>query len=209
MKTIDDNKGQLHTLEGFTAAFMILLAMFFAFQSVSITPTSSSTASQEVETQNYVLADDVLAALAENGTLKEAILKWDADGREFEGSPSGDHNDARYYLGTSPPEPLGDILQETLLDRGIAYNIDLACDRTDDNSRVREFVDFGEPSKHAVTATQRVILYEDDELREEDGSLKDERLVDEDGSPQYFCENVSEDSDLYNVVEVRITAWRM
>jgi len=56
-----NDKAQAHTLEGFVAGVIVLLALVIAIQSVSVTPTSSSTASQEVETRQYYLADDVLS----------------------------------------------------------------------------------------------------------------------------------------------------
>lgn len=194
-----ENSGQLHTLEGFTAAFLILFAILFAFQSVSITPTSSSTASQQVETNNYVLADDVLAAASADGSLKEAVLNWSDSNGSFRGAtgPRGE------YQGRNPPGEFGEILDEAFFSQGLAYNIRVYCDGNTDGE---QFVIRGTPSRHAITATETVVLYDNDTLTDTSTELWE---TDSHRYDSNVCPQASSDSSLYNVVEVRITVWRM
>lgn len=189
--------GQIHTLEGFTAAFIILFAMLFAFQSVSVTPTSSSTASQQVETNNYVLADDVMATAAESGALKDAVLDWDDDDRSYNGTPLD------RYQGRNPAGEFGDMLNELFFSQGLAYNIDIYCG----GGRTKPFVERGEPSRHAITASQSIVLHDNDTLTHPDHD--DTELWEADGFQSRICPQASEDSNLYNVMEVEITVWRM
>lgn len=188
-----EDEGQIHTLEGFTAAFIVLFALLFTMQAISITPTSSSTASQEVEKHNYKMAGDILDASKANGDLRDALLNWDNESGEFSGSVPG----VVYYGGISNGAPggFGDAL-DILREQGIAYNIEVVCS---DNSVY--LVRNGEPSLNSVTARTSIQLFDHNELR--DGTELGE--VDE-----IFggCENVDEDGELYNVVEVRLIAWR-
>lgn len=187
------DRGQIHTLEGFTAAFIVLFALLFTMQAISITPTSSSTASQEVEEHNYKMAGDILDASKANGDLRDAVLNWDNDSEEFSGSVPG----VVYYGGISNNVPggFGDAL-DILREHGIAYNVEVVCS---DNSVY--LVKNGEPSLNAVTARTSVQLFDHNEI----SGGKELGEVDE-----VFggCENVDEDAELYNVVEVRLIAWR-
>jgi len=190
---------QIHTLESFAAVFIIVLSMLFAVQSVAITPTSSSTASQEVELQNYKTADDVLAQANANGTLREAVLDWNqSDG--FDGS-SGD---SRHVRGGNPDNRFGEELGAVFEERGLAYNVVLRCSEENGTKTVR-YVRQGTPSKHASTARQTVVLYDEDELN---GSTE----LEEEGASQYrsrVCPDISEETALHNVMEVEVTVWRM
>lgn len=218
------NRGQIHTLEGFAAAFIILGALLVAFQSVSVTPTSSSTASQQVETQNYVLADDWLSAAEESGALEEALLYWrhsddgvprfDEDGRDINPGSRGNQT----YTNTVPDNTLGLMLERTFLQNGIAYNIELRCESPDDSEpETHDWMDAGQPSNHASTATQMVVLHQNDTLTHPES---DDRELWETNVYSDICPNLAEgdedsdylehtDSDVYNVMEVRLTVWRM
>lgn len=188
-----EDRGQIHTLEGFTAAFIVLFALLFTMQAISITPTSSSTASQEVEQHNYKMAGDILDASKANGDLRRAILNWDNESQEFSGSVPG----VVYYGGISNRTPggFGDAL-DILREQGIAYNVEVVC-RDNSVSLARN----GEPSLNAVTARTSVQLFDHNELSGGTELGEVEEIL---GG----CENVNEDSELYNVVEVRLVAWR-
>ncbi|MFW5929254.1 MAG: DUF7288 family protein [Halobacteriota archaeon] len=206
----DEDRGQIHTIEGFTAAFIIIAAALYGVQSVAITPTSSSTASQEVELNNYKLADDVLATTNANGELKEALLNWSASDEEFRGSIRDDD----YYKGTDPgdfdyggsvPGDLGDTLNETLTQRGLAYNIELTCADTGGTQMLAEN---GDPSNHASTATTVVSLYDHDEVHSTSGDVTLAE-VESDPDLEFYCERIDDDSTIHSAVEVKITIWRM
>lgn len=208
-----DDKGQIHTIEGFTAAFILIVAMVYGVQSVAITPTSSSTASQEVELNNYKLADDVLSTTNANGELREGLLNWSASEGEFVGSQL----EATYYAGTNEgvfgfggpvPGDLGETLNYSLTERGIAYNIELSC-ADSPNSRVK-FADNGDPSEHSVTASTMVTLYEHDLVESSSGPVSLAEVSD-DPDLEFYCDRLGSagDHSVYNSVEVTITIWRM
>lgn len=200
-----ETRAQVYTLEGFAAAFIIVLALIFSLQAIGITPTSSSTASQAIELHNYRMTDDVLSQSKANGELKAALLYWNGTRGEF-GESLVERGHYAGRLGNTVPDAtendagtgnLNETLQ-SLHRRGIAHNIHLFCD----GDRHR-FVYNGQPSENSVTASVTVQMYDQDNVTLTGGGEKKLSNVD------YVCDDVHGDTDLYNVVEVRITAWRM
>lgn len=201
----DEDEAQIHTLEGFTAAFIIVFALLFAVQAIGITPTSSSTASQAVELHNYKMVDDILSQSKANGELKASMLYWNKTDESFGESLEGrNHYSGR--LGNSVPNVGGTeasprSFNETLQSlhrRGIAHNVHLAC-----GGEEHRFIYNGQPSKHAVTASVTVQLHDQDKVNLSDGGEEKLSKVD------YLCDDISGNTDLHSVVEVKITAWRM
>ena len=188
------DKAQIHTLEGFAAAFVIIFAVLFGLQATAT--TSPGTLDQEVAKYDQKLTNDVLLQSKANTNvteadteMKAALLNWTrADG--FNGS-----DNETYYTGNSSSVPgkFGDTLG--ILDgEGMTYNIELVCGGTR-----HYFVRNGEGGKNPVSSSVAVTLNDDDTLN--DGT----RL---ENAPGYPCGNTDEDTNLYNVVEVSITAWR-
>ncbi len=207
---LEEYKGQIHTIEAFTAAFIILFSLIFSIQSIGITPTSSSTASQVVEKQNYKLVDDILSQSKANGELKEALLNWNntTDRTRFGGTPenisfySGRREATVPDNGTEPG--LNGTLQ-VLHNRGIAHNINIIC-----NGRSHRFVYNGQPSKHSVTAYTTIVLLEQDKVDIWDNGIEqsmDDKYITE--IVGYPCRDKLSNNHLYSVVQVEIVAWRM
>ena len=189
------DKAQIHTLEGFAAAFVIVFAVIFGLQAAAT--GSPTTLDEEVGTYDAKLTNDVLLqsnVVGEGETqsqLESALLNWTrTDG--FNGS-----DDETYYTNSSAvPGRFGETLG--ILDgENITYNIDLVCDGTS-----HAFVRSGDGGKNVVTSSVTVTLNDDDTLA--DGTRLDNAV-------SYPCDDMDEDgvdTNLYNVVEVRITAWR-
>jgi len=180
-------RAQIHTLEGFAAAFVIIFAILFGLQAAAI--SSSGTLDQEVTKYDKKLTNDVVLQSKASGELDDTLLNWTStDG--FNGS-----DDATYYTGnaSSVPGKFADTLG--ILDReGLTYNIDLVCDGTRNR-----FVRNGHGGDNPVSSSVSVTLNDDDTLA--DGTRLENAL-------SYPCEDTSANSNLYNVVEVSITAWR-
>ncbi|RQH03185.1 DUF7288 family protein [Natrarchaeobius oligotrophus] len=193
-------RGQIHALEGILAAVLLVLSLVFALQVSAVTPMTESTSSQHIENQQRAVGTDLLQAAAEDGSLKAAVLYWDNDSATYHGSnPDG------IYTNDLPDElRLGSELERTLTDRGIAYNLEV--NYVDDGEvRSRTIVKQGEPSDHAVTATQVLTLYEGDPLTDESGDPDGTGLGE---GTTFYAPNES-DEPLYNVVEIELRLWRM
>lgn len=186
-------RGQVHTIEGFFAGMLIILATLYAVEAVGITSTSASTASPEIESELSRTADSILTQANSNGNLKETVLRWNSSDGEFYGA-----GEEFYYKGVAPPGDFGETLEWTLASQGIAYNIDLAYESTDGEITTVPLVDNGQPSDNAVVARELVVLYSTDRLW-------DGRRIDRSNHPVADLSG----SGLYNVVEVRLVVWRI
>lgn len=186
------DRGQIHTLEGFAAAFVIIFAIFFGLQAV--VSTSPGGLNQEVTTYDEKITNDVLLQSRASGAIKPAILNWTRE-EGFNGSVKGDI----YYSGerASVPGEFGKTL-EILDNRSISYSIYLTCD-----GDRHPFVKNGDGGDNPVVSTVTVTLNDDDRLTNATSGTPVSK------APSYPCENVDrENSNLYNVVEVRMVAWR-
>ena len=204
-KTIDTNRGQAHTVEAFIAALLLISGLLFAMQATAVTPLSASTSNQHIENQQRSMAHDLLSTAAEDGTLKEGILYWNASGGEFKETPDG----ASFYQNAGSQTAFLDSLNRTLAERRIAYNVRLRVHNTtgEPSVRTQTMVQMGQPSDNAVTASRTVTIYESDRLSVDGGQTLAE--IEEDSGSVFYAPNADSDSQLYNRVEVRITTWRM
>jgi hypothetical protein len=203
MNLSDKRKAQMHTLEGITAAFIIIAAAFYATQSIAITPTSSSTASKQAQAELEQVGNDALSQAQANGNLKDALLDWKESQNAFNGTSGG----AKYYRGTPPANGFGETVEGVFDSRGIAYNIDLHFPRpntTGTSPGEQKYLENGDPTDNAVVASETVVLRDHDRVKT--GETLNE-------SDTYPIDGYSKSSDeyrrsYYNVVEVRMTLWR-
>lgn len=196
------DRGQIHTLEAFLAALLLVGALLFATQATAVTPLSASTSNQHIENQNGAVAADLLRLTAHDGSLKESLLYWNHEQGRFYGAPE----DQLAYTGVpSGDHPLSDHLNTSFGTGELAYNIELTYQMSDGTLSSEYMFHMGTPSDHAVTASRMVTLYEHDNLTAD--GFEDQQLGNE--STGFWAANVSSASSLYNVVEVRITVWRM
>jgi hypothetical protein len=185
-------KAQLHTLEGLAASVMIVLGLVFASQAVAVTSTSATTSSEDIEAQYDQLAQDLLTQAKTSGTLQEAVLNWDERERRFRGT-----EDLYYYQGESPPGEFGRTLDRLVVGNDLAYNVELVY-KSEGSRLALPLVDNGEPSSNSVTATEVIVLNENDRLP--DGTQLGE-------SDSYPMDNMDNEA-MYNAVNVRLTIWR-
>lgn len=204
-KTIED-KGQVHTLEGFAASVLVLFALFYAIQTVGVTPTSSSTASQEVESQLEQISQDTLAQAKSSGRLKQAILNWSVRDAEWnESSKLG------YYRGISPPGEFGYVLRSLFSDRGRAYNIYISYETASGDIKQKRFVYNGDPTDNAVAASQVLVIRRGDRLGEDGKRIGNLTASEE---PPFPGINVGSGSPIrqhgvYNILRVKLVVWRI
>lgn len=193
-------RGQAYTLESIVAALLIISSLIFALQVTAVTPLSASTSSQHIENQQRASAAGALTAAAETGNLKESISTIDSEGRYY-----GEASDGA-YVSTYPDDEFGDILDRTFGGRGLA--VDIAVRYQDGNTSWSsvQMVDRGAPSDNAVTATRSVTLYDDDPIYNETHDVNGTWGGDD---PFAIGDDVHTDSDVYTVVVIEVTVWRM
>ena len=201
-------RGQAHTLEAFVASLLLLAGVAFALQVTTVTPLSASTSSQHIENQQGATADGVLAAAAENGALKRAVLFTDG-----EGNFHGTGNDG-YYTSGGPPNRFGAMLNRAFESRGIVFNVYVNYQTADGLVKQKRMVYRGVPSDHASAASKKVTLVDDDVLHadsDDDGVAEPTSTAVDSESSSLYRDAVNDESGdgLYNVVEVEVVVWRM
>jgi hypothetical protein len=196
-------RGQAHTLESLIAALLLLVSIGIALQMTAVTPLSASTSSQHLENQLEKTTQGILASNAETGSLKDAVLYWDTTSDSFHGTTGG-----REYYTEGPPEKLkfGRTLNKTLNQRNVAYNVYVYYTASDGDRERQRMIYEGEPSEHAVTASQTVTITRDDRLRDKDGNLTSKRV---NSTNLYIRDSQSSNTGLYNQVRVEVVAWRI
>lgn len=199
------DRAQAYTLEGFIAAFILLIAVLFAVQSVVITPSSGGAVDRTAQAQQQQQVQDALIIAQRENDLSEVLRKVELEGDDFDEF----HNHSSGVQGvysTSAFEnvsTLGAILNQHL-DAGQSYNVEVHYENeSEEASPPIKLVNQGPPSSTAVTASYTVVLHDDQPITTpgEDQTLGD---IDEtDG----YIPDIDDDSGLYNVVEVRVVVW--
>jgi hypothetical protein len=191
-------RGQVHTLEGFVASMVVLSGVVFALQATAVTPLTASTSNQFIENQQRAVAGGLLEAADSNDTLTEATLYWNGTAGGF-----NDTGESGTYASGGPPLPFGNTLNETFSDSRIAFNVDVFYRTADGGRAQEEMVRMGTPSDNAVAASRTVTLFDDDTVTGSSRTVEDAAAAGE-----FYAEDI-DDGELFNVLEVRITVWRI
>ena len=203
-RTIDDeDRGQAHTLEAFSAGLILLASVVFALQTTAVTPLTASTASQHIENQQAAVGEGLLDAAVENGTLKKTVLFYNNSSGRFHNTSES----LKTYSTGGPPTAFGERLNRTFLQRGIAFDVNVLYVNSRNVSDRKKMVDLGVPSDHAVTIRRTITLYDDDHIYYANGSINTNTTVEESGI--YSGQDMAPDSRVYNVVIVELVIWRM
>jgi hypothetical protein len=209
-----DEKAQLHTLEAMAAATMLLLVIIYAIDATSMTPLTSSTANVHVETELQLLGQDILSSLdyAEPGyssELKNFIASWNGEQYIWNGK---NYIYPQNNCTLSPDNTsIVDILNKTLVTKGIAHNIELTFLETQDNStglKSKLLIYNGEPSNNAVIISRKIVLQGIDiDLN----SNENEDCGSDDDNPNSTrpIKDIDPSTNLYNIVDVKLILWRM
>ncbi len=198
-----DEKAQLHTLEGVAAATILLLVIIYAIDATSMTPLTSSTSNVHVASELSVLGQDILNTLdysepGYNSKLKNDIIKWDGKQYLWNGTTYMENSNAS-YLQNNLTNNLTQILNSTLIKKGIAHRIELTYLIRSNNvvvpSAPAVMISAGVPSDNAVIVSRKVVLQRSDIYVI--SSTNPMRAINSDFS-----------SNLFNIVDIKMVLWR-
>lgn len=195
-------RAQAFTLEGFSAALILVASVVFALQVTAVTPLTASTSSQHIENQQSGVARGMLDSQVRNETLRPALLYWNETSGKFYHSNA----EGSYALGGPPNLKFGKTLNRTFRDRGIAVNVNIRYITTSGTRRTVDMVQMGEPSDNGVTVRRLVTLYDSDVIYNKDGTKSSTTLED---SSEFYAPDASPNSPVYNVIVVEVITWRM
>ena len=197
-------RGQAHTLEGIAAAGLVVAGVSFALQATAVTPLSASTSNQHVENQLRATAGSLLDTAEANGTLRPTITHWNHTSHGFVGT-----GDRGYFTEKGPETPFGTALEETFIDGRVATNVHIYYMDVNRTRSKERLVYMGEPSDNAVTATKTVILYDDTVYNYTATNPTYENVSAASAAGDFYMPDAAPDNELFNVVEVEVTVWRI
>lgn len=187
-------RGQIFTLEAAISLIIVSLITLYILFAVPLTPLTSSAANVMVENKLEFLASDVLNVACyrspgeDYSPMKQALLYWDGE----------------IMYGAIYDYPwsynLKVLFDSTFGREGIAYNIDIGYYTYDSQNNTvvyntARFVWNGYPSDNAVTVTKTIVLYDSDPANQ---------------GVKVLTYNIDgNETNFYNVIEVRLTVWRM
>ncbi len=184
---IRNESAQLYTIEGIASAMLLIVVVIFVVRAAPMTPNTSSSAHQYLEAQLETQGRDLLTILdyvpegSRNSPLKQAVIDW--TGVQFEGQSPVRPQSVNYTAN---------VLNEALADAGIVYNLEFSVD-TPSGIATYGVLWNGKPSDNAVIVSRKVVLHDDD------GVVATDKIPDMDSNTTSF----------YNIVDVRLTLWRM
>ncbi|QRV16106.1 hypothetical protein JMJ58_04200 [Haloterrigena salifodinae] len=217
----ETDRGQAYTLEGFVSAMIVLMAVLFALQSVVITPTTggladrTSQAQLEQEAQDALVVGATTNGSAENGTgdLSTLVRYWNDSSDEFH---NASEQDVEFYYNASNDTELyrkfalGEVLSERFTERGLSYNVELVYqDKNGEFDEENSTYLVYQGQSEAVTASYTVTLLESDNLTAPGDENRDISLreANQDGKYPIPPATGKNESEIYNVVEVRVAVW--
>jgi len=195
-------RAQAFTLEAVVASVVVLGSLLFALQVAGVTSLTASTSNQQILDQQGAVAAGVLDAAATEGSLGPTLRYWDNETRRFHRLPTG--VDRAFYT-VGPPTAFGSLLNETLDDRNVVFNVNLRWIDANGTVDRTPLVRGGQPSDDASRATRTVALYDTDRLLDADGTRSDTTLA----NASFYASDRYPDGALYNVVRVEVVVWRV
>jgi hypothetical protein len=202
-----NNKGQMHTVEGLIAAIIMILVLVLVVKSTAITPLSSSSTNKHVQLELMNMGEDVLTSLDYDTTsltgtsmspLKESILIW--NGNQFVLSNGATYTGTYVSDNTINNNPLAKALLFAFNGYGVAYDVEVVYIDANGNAISKKMIWNGDPSDNAVTVSKTIALHSS-----EIGIVNPD-FIDQTGIPSAGSTTAS---DLYNLVDVKLTLWRM
>lgn len=212
-----DDRGQAYTLEGVIAAIILASALLYGLQAVDVAPYTSDDRSDRRLDSLRTQVSDALAVAADNGTLKRAVTCINAttgDPHTLIGQPPN-------VVTGGNVAGLGAIMNGTVGDRDRQYIVLFdywnASETRMDARMVYPNVTSPRVSftREPVTVTRRVPVFNTTDVLEPasgvgcqpTGRTFEERMAD--GDDLWLSRDTRRvmDSELHNVVTVRVIAW--
>ncbi|WP_094227894.1 DUF7288 family protein [Methanolobus psychrotolerans] len=194
-----DTRAQMHTLEAVMAALIMLGVIVFTVEATSLTPLTSSTANAHIEAQLQTMGQDMLNTLSyapygHDSDLKNDVRNWEGKEYVWNGTAYQSRDNNKTKLVNSSFE---EIFLFVAIPRGIAHNVHFTWINDDGVTVASPYIYNGDPSDNAVIISKKVAL-SDHEVGNTTQFITNTGIPDADIS-----------SDFYNIVNVKMTLWRM
>lgn len=204
-----DDRAQTFTLEALLGALLLLAAVGFALQAVSISSNTASIADTELRGQQVGLTDGVLQRTSADGNLTAVLLYWNESGQQFYDAEA----EEGHYLSPDENSPFGNTsfggsLERILDGSQTRYNINLHYRGTDGDRETQRLVETGTPGNNAVRIIETVTLTNETMLVGPDKQPRKNATLGA-VAENFYAPNVSPERDLYNVIRVEVVVWQI
>ena len=206
-----DDCGQLHTIEGLAAAFILIVVLAVVVQTTSVTPLSTSFTNQHVKLELQNMGNDVLTTLDQSkvvstgnlsspSLLKKSIVDWGV----YTYYDAFTWNNTTYVSASnaSNPQlhtPLSEALTFAFANSGVAFNVEVSYPDGNGYLRMSKMIWNGDPSENSVTVSRLLVLHDgDSEIP--DGTMYDD---------YHILPDISMSTKLHNTADVKLTLWVM
>lgn len=196
-----DDRAQTFTIEAIAAALLLVGTVAFVVGTAGVTPLTGSTASQQVADQQRDLAVGVLDLAAEQEALRPTLLYWNASNETFH-----DVGEDGHYVDRGPPTAFGALLNRTLGDQGVAFNVHVVYVNQTGEPTKLTLVRGGTPTGDAAQASRQRTLWDGDYLRDANGTRTNETVA---NATSFYAPDASPDTPVYNVVRVEVVVWKV
>lgn len=190
-------RGQAFTLESIVASVLLITGLVFAIQASAVTPLSSSTSNQHVLNQQGSAAQSVLLLAADRGTLRVAVLNWNATGGRFFEAEQTHH-------AGPPPNDFGTLVADHLGTNGTRYNVNVRYQNRRGETRSQRMVYQGEPSAGAVRASVAITLVDGDRRFDATETPTGGTI----NASTFYAPDRATGSRFYNLLTVEVVLWR-
>lgn len=190
------DRGQAWTFDALLMLALMVAGVVYAMQVVPI-QEYRSVADDLAEAQLEQDVTDLLAVATASTDLLDATVYWNETGGHWVGvERAGPYT--RVPTGHPLEVPLAMVFDRT----AVGYNIDVVYQTDSGDSVVEPMVYQGTPGAHGVVGSASVVLYDDSYLTKVSDSIKIRNLA------TFYAPDVFPESRKYNVITVRITAWK-
>jgi len=188
MKLIEDERGQLHTIEGLAAALLMISTLFFVTQGVTvITPQTGLSLDVQLKQSG---ADALMVLDTEDRKdgilLKRYVAAWNGTEANITYPVPKSIDVTSFQFGNAGGNGLNDSLFE-LLPEDVVYNVDFVYENNS-NLRTSPVIMKSYPPDDSIAVSKLVTLHNDDNIR----------------SPQLNTTDLN-----VKVVEVRLILWHV
>ena len=200
------------TLEAFLAVLLLLAALVVV---ASVLPLGTQQAEAELaQTQLQQAGDDVLDLAAAQGNLTAAVLYWNTSAGAFVDAEANLTGDPHYVtFDGAGGHPLATLLNDTLGERPVAYNIHIEYEVEANVTERRPVVYQGPPGGDSVTASTTVLLQADDVPQASPGNCTLAELDNSSacGSEVFYAPDATgvTAASRHTIVQIQIELWRV
>jgi len=206
-------EGQIQTVEAITAALILISVLAIVVEATSVTPLTSSFTNQHVKLELQNIGADILTSMDETAYagapttnpnvpsyLKKSVTDWINCTGGYEWYAWSNNSSKYVPLINSADIPLDTPLSNTLSflisnqsNTGAAYNVEVRYSNIQGQIMNTKMIWNGDPSENSVTVS-RVIVLHDQDLAAPDSCV---------------IPDISPNTTLHNVIEIRLTMWVM